>query len=69
MTPARLNSCLRLLRGVTIQADINDIALRSFVAKRNQLESDMKYLATLMGEERFADRRLLVAMQESGSAE
>lgn len=47
-----------------MQADINQIAMRAMVAKRDQLQSDMKLLARLVGEERFADRRLTVAMSK-----
>lgn len=45
-----------------MQADINGIAMRGIIVKRDQLESDLKNLARLMGEERFADRTLLFAM-------
>lgn len=59
MTPARYQSCLRLLRGVTLQADINKHILHTFVVKRDQLEHDMSRLARLIGEDRFADGRLV----------
>ncbi len=59
MTPARFKACLRLLRGITIQADMNKAKLRGIVIRRDQLESEMKCLARLVGDNRFADRRLL----------
>jgi hypothetical protein len=62
MTPARFKSCGRLLRGITIQAEVNRHKLHMIVANRDRLKRELERLARLIGEERFADRKLLSAM-------
>jgi energy-converting hydrogenase A subunit M len=62
MTPARFASCLRLLKGITIQADLNRTELRKYLAKRDRLENELTNFAKLIGENRFANKVLLLSI-------
>lgn len=62
MTPARFNSSIRLLRGISIQAELNQIKLQESFATRDRLKSELESLAKLIGANQFADYKLLAAM-------
>jgi hypothetical protein len=62
MTPARFRSCTRLLRGITILAELNRIKMHEVIAKRERLNVELQTLARLIGEDRFADQKLLSSM-------
>lgn len=62
MTPARFNSCIRLLRGIKLQAQLNRSKMQGIVARRDRLKSELESLARFIGEDRFADHKLLTAM-------
>jgi hypothetical protein len=62
MTPARFASCIRLLHGIKIQTDLNRIQLNQLVIKRDHLRNELVRLARFIGDDRFADTRLLLSM-------
>jgi hypothetical protein len=62
MTPVRFRSCTRLLRGITILAELNRIKIHEIVAKKDRLNVELQTLARLIGEDRFADQKLLSSM-------
>lgn len=62
MTPARFRSCTRLLRGIAILAELNRIKMHEIVAKKDRLNVELQTLARLIGEDRFADQKLLSSM-------
>jgi hypothetical protein len=62
MTPARFRSCTRLLRGITILVELNRIKIHEIVAKKDRLNVELQTLARLIGEDRFADQKLLSSM-------
>jgi hypothetical protein len=64
VTPARLASCLRLMRGITVQLDINRIELHRALANRDLLEKELSCLARLIGEDRFADIKILSSLTQ-----
>jgi hypothetical protein len=62
VTPARFKSCMRLLRGITLQAQLNRSKMQAIVARRDRLKGELESLARFIGEDRFADHKLLTAM-------
>jgi hypothetical protein len=64
VTPARLASCLRLMRGITVQLDINRTELHRALANRDLLEKELSCLARLIGEDRFADIKILSSLTQ-----
>jgi hypothetical protein len=64
MTPARFRSRTRLLRGITILAELNRIKIHEIVAKKDRLNVELQTLARLIGEDRFADQKLLSSMSK-----
>jgi hypothetical protein len=62
LTPARLATCMRLLKGIAILAERNRIDQQELIARRSHLQTECDCLARSIGDERFADSRLLLSM-------
>jgi phage host-nuclease inhibitor protein Gam len=62
MTPARRESCLRLLKGIAVLADRNRLELEKLVRSREEMNENLLRLAQFVGEARYADARLLLSM-------
>lgn len=62
MTPARLASCNRLLRGISVLEDRNKQELLGLTSKREALQKEILGLVKFIGEQSYADARLLQSM-------
>jgi hypothetical protein len=62
MTPARFASCLKLIRGLEVQVAVNKLELQKLSTEQRSLEVEVAKIARMMGEDRFAEAKVLESL-------